>query len=236
LGSLLRSIPVAAIEDFLRHSERPLPTAAVHTVSIDEHAIPSYTRKFQPPKGYHTIRNKQMPVEKLSFSFHCGLRSLLSLVVPPGDGKLADIATTLLHRLRARLRGSPLYVLFDAGAAKHTDDLLRLVAASKQVTLVRAPRRPNYLAAWKRIPKSAWHRLAEPGPFTKARQRPLGSLRRVPGIRRLFSDHLALARRRLFPERADCLWLRSLHCRLEAAIFRPAVVACFGMVAWAPLG
>lgn len=107
-----------------------------------------------------------MPVEKRSFSFHCGLRSLLSLVVTPGHGKLADIAAALVQRLRARLKGAQGCVLLAAAAAQNSDDLLRLADAKKQVSLVRPPRRPSYLAAGKRIPDDAWLRLEEPGPFT----------------------------------------------------------------------
>lgn len=168
LGSLLRSVSLRSGDKLRRATEPHLPRHDLHTVSIDEHAIPRFTRKFQLKKGYHTIRNKHMPVEKLTFSFHVGLRSLLSLVVSPGDAKLTDLAKTLLARLRARLRGAPVCLLLDAGAAQDTNSLLSLTDAKKQVTLVRAPRRPHYVDAWKRIPEPAWQRLEEPGPFVAA--------------------------------------------------------------------
>ena len=96
LGSLLRQVSLRSVEKLRRQSESRLPRHDLHTVSIDEHAIPRYTRKFQIKKGYHTIRNKHMPVEKLTFSFHIGLRSQLSLVVSPGGAKLTNLAKTLL--------------------------------------------------------------------------------------------------------------------------------------------
>ena len=167
-GSLLRQVSLRSVEKLRRKSEPHLPRRDLHTVSIDEHTIPRFTRKFQIKKGYHTIRNKHMPVEKLTFSFHVSLRALLSLVVSPGDAKLTDLAKLLLQRLRARLSGAPVCVLLDAGAAKNTHALLSLTDAKKQVTLVRAPRRPHYVAAWKRIPDGAWQRLEEPGPFVAA--------------------------------------------------------------------
>lgn len=168
LGSLLRHVSLRSVEKLRRQSEPGLPRHDLHTVSIDEHTVPRYTRKFQIKKGYHTVRNKHMPVEKLTFCFHIGLRALLSLVVSPGDAKLSELAKTLLQRLRARLKGAPVCVLLDAGAAKTTHDLLSLTEAKKQVTLVRAPRRPHYVAAWKRIPQDAWQRIEEPGPFVAA--------------------------------------------------------------------
>ncbi len=168
LGSLLRSVSLRSVDKLRRATEPHLPRRDLHIVSIDEHAIPRYTRKFQIKKGYHTIRNKHMPVEKLTFSFHVGLRSLLSLVVSPGDAKLTDLAKALLARLRARLRGASVCVLLDAGAAQDTNALLSLTDAKKQVTLVRVPRRPHYVAAWKRIPEAAWQRHEEPGPFVVA--------------------------------------------------------------------
>ena len=116
-----------------------------------------------------------MPVEQLTFGFHVGLRLVPSLVVSPGDAKLTDLAKTLLQRLRARLRGGPVCVPRDAGACKNTHALLSLTETKKQVTLVRAPRRPHYVAAWKRIPEAAWLRISPqslPSPATAGAEAP----------------------------------------------------------------
>lgn len=45
--------------------------------------------RFQLPKGFHSVRNKFMPVEPLYFSLHCGLRWLPGLLVANGDGRRA---------------------------------------------------------------------------------------------------------------------------------------------------
>jgi len=55
----------------------------------------------------------------------------------------------LAARLRARLRGAPVCLLLDAGAAQDANLLLSLTDAKKQVTLVRVPPRPHYVDAWK---------------------------------------------------------------------------------------
>src|SRR5438132_2945070 len=109
-----------------------------------------------------------MPVEKLFFSFHVGMRSLLSLIVTRGNAKLCDLAHKLRDRLRPRVRGAKVYLLLDAAAAQNTDSLLRLADAPEQVTIVRTPRRPTYRRQWEKLPASAWQRLQEPGSYTAA--------------------------------------------------------------------
>ena len=109
-----------------------------------------------------------MPVEKLFFSFHVGMRSLLSLIVTRGSAKLCDLAHKLRDRLRPRVRGAKVYLLLDAAAAQNTDSMLRLADAPEQVAIVRTPRRPTYRRQWDKLPASAWQRLEEPGSYTVA--------------------------------------------------------------------
>ncbi len=68
-GAWLRALPAAGVARFLRQSA-PRPRrgpgrGGVVRVSLDEHAVPRWTRKFAIRKGYHTTRNKHMKVEKL---------------------------------------------------------------------------------------------------------------------------------------------------------------------------
>ncbi|HYH96878.1 hypothetical protein [Hyalangium sp.] len=123
-------------------------------VSIDEHAVARFIRKFLIPKGFHTIRNKKMRVEKLFFSFDTGLRTLLDLVVTPGNARLAPIASKILAALRTRYRRTPLRVVLDAGAANNHRELLQVVDQNpNQVLLARTPRRTAYLKHWKALPE-----------------------------------------------------------------------------------
>jgi hypothetical protein len=168
LGHWLRQAPAESVQRLLRKTEPRLPRRPEHLISLDEHAVPRFTRKFQLPKGFHSVRNKFMAVEMLYFSFHCGLRWLLGLVVTDGAGKLAQVGAALLAKLRPRMRGAQLRVVVDAGAAKNTNDLLTLADHPGQVTLARTPRRPSYRKAWGKIPAQLWQRLEEPGPFTGA--------------------------------------------------------------------
>lgn len=168
LGGWLRQVPTRAVARLLQQTEPRLPRQREHTISIDEHSVPRFTRKFRIKKGYHTIRNKFMPIEKLFFSFHVGLRCLLSLVVTRGNGKLCQLAHKLCQRLQPRVRGATVYLLLDAGAAQNTDALLRLAHRPKQVTIARTPRRTAYRRQWEKLPATAWQRLQEPGPYTAA--------------------------------------------------------------------
>lgn len=168
LGGLVRAAPVKGVLRFVRATRPPLRSADGTTVSIDEHVIARFTRKFALRKGFHTIRNKYMKVEKLFYPFSVGGRKLLSLIVTRGNAGLAAISQKLLAPLRRQARGRELRVILDAGAAQNHQDLLALADHRRQVTLVRVPRKPAYRERWARLPASAWQRLEEPGPFKKA--------------------------------------------------------------------
>lgn len=168
LGSLVRAAPVRGVLRFVRETAPRVKQAVAHAVSLDEHTIARFTRKFSIRKGFHTIRNKKMKVEKLFFSFHLASRQLLSLIVTRGNAGLATITRKLLPSLRRRARGSQLRIILDAGAANNHDELLSLADSPRQVTLVRAPRRPSYRKLWARIPKASWQSMQEPGRYKNA--------------------------------------------------------------------
>lgn len=168
LGSLVRRVPLAGVQRLMKLTAPPIRQADSHTISIDEHVIARFTRKFRIRKGYHTIRNKHMRVEKLTFAFHTGTKSLLSLVATRGNECLSDIARKLLPSLRRRARGAPLRVILDAGAAKSHGQLFAIADHPNQVTIVRVPRRPAYRKQWQKIPSGRWTELHEPGPYAAA--------------------------------------------------------------------
>jgi hypothetical protein len=168
LGGLLRAAPVQGV---LRLVQASKPTMTAHdqtTVSIDEHTIPRFTKKFSIRKGFHTIRNKHMKAEKLFYPFLIGSRKLLALIVTRGHANLATIAARLLPTLRRQARGRQLRILLDAGAAHHHQRLLALADHDNQVTIVRTPRKKAYRKHWECIPKSDWHSFQDNGPFTDA--------------------------------------------------------------------
>ena len=70
LGGLVRAVKTAGVKKFAQATEglRAL-RGKVATLSVDEHAIARFTRKFKIPKGFHTIRNKKMRAEKLSYLY-----------------------------------------------------------------------------------------------------------------------------------------------------------------------
>lgn len=168
LGGLIRAAPVRGVLRFVRASQPTLHAEEGTTVSIDEHVVPRFTRKFAIRKGFHTIRNKHMKVEKLFYPFSVGGRKLLSLVVTRGNSGLATVSRKLLTPLRRRARGRTLRVILDAGAAQDHKELLTLADHPRQVTLVRVPRRVAYRKRWAKLSEASWQRLEEPGPFKKA--------------------------------------------------------------------
>ena len=170
LGHLVRAVSSQAVGRFVRLTQPVVASAQRLLVSIDEHAVARFTRKFLVPKGFHTIRNKKMRVEKLFFSFDTGLRTLLDLVVTPGNARLACVASKMLAALRARYRRTPLRVVLDAGAANTHRELLQLVDQNpNQVVLARTPRRTAYLKHWKALPEKLFTPYEEPGRYKGAR-------------------------------------------------------------------
>jgi len=145
LGALVRAISTRAAGKFVRLTQPVVTGAQRLHVSIDEHVVARFTREFLIPKGFHTIRNKKMRAEKLFFSFDTAARTLLDLVVTPGNGRLAPVASKMLGTLRARCRNSPLRAVLDAGAAQNHHEMLEVADRNpNQVLLVHAPRRKAY--------------------------------------------------------------------------------------------
>lgn len=168
LGALVRRVPLAGVKRLMKLTAPSIEQAERHTISIDEHAIAKFTRKFSIRKGYHTIRNKHMKVEKITFAFHTGARKLLSLVATRGHVGLKDITEKLLPSLRRRARGAQLRIVLDAGAAHNHGQLLALADHEGQVTIVRAPRRPAYRKRWQQLPSDQWREIQEQGPYKAA--------------------------------------------------------------------
>jgi hypothetical protein len=169
LGGLVRKVSTKEVLRLVRKTEPEVEQAPVHHLSIDEHSIARFTRKFNIKKGFHTIRNKKMKIEKLAYSFLTGARHALSLVVTPGDRTLVSIATSLLRRLRPKVRGAQVRVTLDAAAAQNHAEPFELVEAHKEnVFLVRTPRRPAYRKLWAELPASDFIEHHEPGPYKAA--------------------------------------------------------------------
>jgi hypothetical protein len=169
LGSLVRTVSTRAVNSFVRLTEPVVKAGERLWLSIDEHTVARFTRKFLIPKGFHTIRNKKMRAEKLFFSFDTVRRSLLGLIATPGNGKLAQVASQLLSALRTRARTNPLRVVLDAGAAQNHRELLELAdKLPNQVLLVRTPRRSAYVKKWKALPEQLFTTYEEPGRYKGA--------------------------------------------------------------------
>jgi hypothetical protein len=168
LGSLVRKVPLAGVRRLMTLTAPSVTRACRHTISIDEHVVPRFTRKFNIRKGYHTIRNKHMKVEKLTFAFHTGARQLLSFIATRGHVGLENITQKLLPSLRRRARGAQLRIVLDAGAAKNHTELFALADHRQQVTIVRVPRRAPYRRQWLRIENEHWREVHEEGPYKAA--------------------------------------------------------------------
>ncbi len=172
-GAWLRALPVEGVTQFGRWSA-PAPRrgpgrGGVVRVSLDEHAVPRWTRKFRIPKGYHTTRNKHMKVEKLFTGFDVRGRQFLRLEATPGQVELHQVARRAAQRLRRTGGGARLRLLVDAGAAKRDAAIAALLRETPGVTvLMRAPRPPGRLRHWRALPARAFQTFREPGPWIGA--------------------------------------------------------------------
>ena len=170
LGQWVRAVSTRSVNTFMRLTQPVVKLAQRLWLSIDEHAVARFTRKFLIPKGFHTIRNKLMRAEKLFFCFDTVGRTLLSLIVTPGNGRLAQVSSLLLGQLRARSPNSPVRVVLDAGAAHNNSELFALADKyPHQVLLVRTPRRTSYLKQWQALPDKLFTSYEEPGRYKGAR-------------------------------------------------------------------
>jgi hypothetical protein len=70
--------------------------------------------------------------------------------------------------VRTHVRPRQLRLILDAGAAHSHADLARLDRQRKTVFLIRAPRRPASVRAWKRLPVGSFRPLMEPGRYKGA--------------------------------------------------------------------
>jgi hypothetical protein len=166
LGGLMRAVRTAGVKKLARATERLGGLRGrKETLSLDEHVIARFTRKFCIPKAFHTIRNKKMRAEKLFYLHWPRARRFLQLTVARGNAKLADLAITFIRALRRRVHLGQLRLILDAGAAATNDGLRRLDRFRKTVLLIRAPRRSGYRAAWKRLPRESFIPYEEPGRY-----------------------------------------------------------------------
>ena len=170
LGGLMRAVTTVGVKKLARATEelRALRNQVV-TLSLDEHVIARFTRKFKIPKGFHTLRNKKMRAEKLSYLYWPKARRFLALVVTRGNAKLVDLTVDCLRALRRRVHLRQLRLILDAGASATNDGLRRLDRFYKTVFLIRAPRRPAAVNAWKRLPRDRFAHHKEPGRYVGAK-------------------------------------------------------------------
>jgi hypothetical protein len=170
LGGLMRAVTTTGVKKLARATEelRALRNQVV-TLSLDEHVIARFTRKFKIPKGFHTLRNKKMRAEKLSYLYWPQARRFLALVVTRGNAKLVELTIDFLRALRRRVRLRQLRLILDAGASTTNDGLRRLDRFYATVFLIRAPRRPGWVNAWKRLPRDRFTHHKEPGRYVGAK-------------------------------------------------------------------
>ncbi len=170
LGGLVRAVTTAGVKKLTHATESwgALRHLRV-TLSLDEHVVARFTRKFKIPKAFHTLRNKKMRAEKLFFLHWPKARRFLGLVATRGNGKLIDRTVDFLRAVRRRVRVRQLRLIIDAGASATNEGLRRLDRFGKTVFLIRAPRRPGYVNAWKRLPRARFTSYEEPGRYKGAK-------------------------------------------------------------------
>jgi hypothetical protein len=186
LGGLVRAVPTRGANAFARATEiwGALRDRVV-TLSLDEHVVARFTRKFRIQKGYHTIRNKHMRSEKLFFLHWPATRQFITLASTRAKQSLATMTVAFVRSVRKHARPQQLRLVLDAGAANSHAAIARLDRLRKTVFLIRAPRRPTVVRAWKSLPAASFRSLDEPGRYTTAPPKRINiaeTTTHVPGI------------------------------------------------------
>jgi hypothetical protein len=170
LGGLVRAVTTRGARAFSRATEHwSALKGKVVTLSLDEHSIARFTRKFRIAKGYHTIRNKHMRLEKVTFLYWPSQRLFLRLIVTKANAKLAVLAAQIVPSVRRHARPAQLRLVLDSAAAQSHAALCRLHRFRKTVFIIRAPRRPAYVRAWKQLPRDSFTTVDEPGRYVGAK-------------------------------------------------------------------
>jgi hypothetical protein len=184
LGGLVRAVSTPAVQAFTRATERlDALRARVVTLSLDEHAIARFTRKFRIQKGFHAIRNRWMKVEKLVFLHWPAQRRFLRPLATRGKTSLADLAAKFVQELRDRDHVPALRLILDAGASASHAGLCKLDRLRDTVFLIRAPRPRSAVAAWKKLPRSAFVPAQDPGRSTGAKIKEIAIAETATAIR-----------------------------------------------------
>jgi hypothetical protein len=89
--------------------------------------------------------------------------------VTKGTAKLVALTRAALRAVRRFARPLLLRVILDAGAAQSHAGLRELDGYRKTVFLIRAPRRPAYVQAWKQLPRTTFTSVEEPGRYVGAK-------------------------------------------------------------------
>jgi len=185
LGGLVRAVTTEPVKQLVLSTEQ-LETLRGKTLSLDDHPIARFTRKFLIPKGFHSVRNKYMRVEKVYYLCCPQERGFFHLVVTPGNTKLATVTVQILQDLHRRhVDIGPLRMILDAGAATSNEDLVRLDRFRSDVFIIRAPRRRGYVDAWEQLPPESFTHYEEPGRYVGAKPKDVAfteTTTRIKGI------------------------------------------------------
>lgn len=186
LGGWARAVSTPAGKAFTRATERlGALRAKVVTRSVDEHAVARWTRKFRIQKGFHAIRNRHRRIEKLVFLHWPAQRRFLLSLATRGKTSLAALAIGFVRALRARVRPRQVRVILDAAASARHADLCTLDRLRATVFLIRAPRRPSAVRAWKRLPREVFVAAEDAGRFVGAKAKEIAiaeTTTAIPGI------------------------------------------------------
>ena len=152
MGGWLRRVKRSAVERFCRLTEdvRSYVGRSVR-LSLDDHVIARWTRLFAISKGYHTIRNKHMKVERMYYFYDLDRQELTHLVSGSGKDEMSGIMGRLVSDFRSLFRPKEVTLLIDAAASKKNEELVSLLKGKERV-IVRAPRWPHLMKQWRALP------------------------------------------------------------------------------------
>lgn len=181
----MKSCPKAVVQRFYQLT-RPLEGFRGKSlwISIDEHVVARWTRKYPLAGTKHPTRGKAMKADKLFYIFELTKRRLLGLKSAPGKTTLARVVLSLVRELIALTRSECIRVILDAGGCKGSM-IARLKNIPGVIYLIRAKRYSNLVEDWNRtVQQTGYIEYEDPTDPKKERTIKIAETKtKVPGLK-----------------------------------------------------
>lgn len=162
--SWLKSCPKSLLEAFYHKSRTvgvDLPQDQELKVSIDEHVIVRWTKKFDMAGTLWPTRGKSGKADKIFYVYALAKRLLLSCLPLPANKKLSYCMVQLIKDLRKTYGIHRVRAILDAGGCKGFP-IAKLLRMSGVTFIVKGYRWAKLVESWENLPRSIFKKRVDP--------------------------------------------------------------------------